>query len=176
MTVIRWKIIPGYRCYAASACGRIKLLQWPRGRAVQGTRVRPGMELRQYRGKYYNTVCLYNDKLEYKTVTVHRLVALAWVPNPKNSPLVRHRDGISRRNHYKNLVWGDDLANTIDMMKHGRCQNQNGPPIFTPAQVRDLRILHANTRIKLAELARQTGVPYWSLRDMLRGRTYTWVK
>ena len=35
----------------------------------------------------------------------HRLVALAWLPNPDNLPIVHHKDGDILNNHYSNLEW-----------------------------------------------------------------------
>ncbi len=45
----------------------------------------------------------------YKTKTFYipRLVATAFVANPKKYPLVLHRDQISAHNVYTNLVWGN---------------------------------------------------------------------
>ena len=37
---------------------------------------------------------------------LHRLVALAWIPNPNNYPIVCHKDNVVTHNWYKNLYWG----------------------------------------------------------------------
>lgn len=36
----------------------------------------------------------------------HKIVAMIYVPNPKNYPIVTHIDTITTNNHYKNLKWG----------------------------------------------------------------------
>lgn len=36
---------------------------------------------------------------------LHRLVALAWIPNPNNYPIVCHKDNVVTHNWYKNLYW-----------------------------------------------------------------------
>lgn len=36
---------------------------------------------------------------------VHRLVAINFLENPNNYPVVNHKDNTTRNNHYKNLEW-----------------------------------------------------------------------
>ena len=36
---------------------------------------------------------------------VHRLVAMAYIPNPKNLPFINHIDGNKLNNHIDNLEW-----------------------------------------------------------------------
>jgi hypothetical protein len=62
-------------------------------------------------GYYVVNLCK-NGKI--KTFTVHRLVAQAFVPNPKNKPFVNHIDGDKLNNYYKNLEWCTQSEN----MKH----------------------------------------------------------
>lgn len=40
-----------------------------------------------------------------KKVKVHRLVALAWVPNPDDKPELNHIDGDKRNNAASNIEW-----------------------------------------------------------------------
>ena len=42
---------------------------------------------------------------------VHILVALAFIPNPKNLPEVNHKDGDSGNNHKRNLEWKSRKGN-----------------------------------------------------------------
>lgn len=47
-----------------------------------------------------------------KTVKAHRLVALAFIPNPENKPSIDHIDGDRKNNSVKNLRWVTNKENT----------------------------------------------------------------
>lgn len=55
------------------------------------------------RGGYVN-VRLCNNKIE-KTRMIHRLVAMAFIPNPENKEQVNHKDSNRANNHVDNLEW-----------------------------------------------------------------------
>ena len=46
-----------------------------------------------------------------KHLSVHRTVALLYVPNPNNLPQVNHIDGNKLNNHYTNLEWVTNQQN-----------------------------------------------------------------
>lgn len=52
---------------------------------------------------YFQVIVYYNGKL--KRVSVHRLVATAFLPNPNNYPVVNHKDQDGGNNHVDNLEW-----------------------------------------------------------------------
>lgn len=66
---------------------------------------------------------------------VHRLVALAYIPNPANYPVVNHIDGDKLNNHTENLEWCTHLYNThhaqriglskVKKLKHGTVSGYN---------------------------------------------------
>lgn len=50
---------------------------------------------------------------------VHRLVAIAFLPNPEEKPAVLHGDGDRKNNRVENLRWGSISDNSYDTVRHG---------------------------------------------------------
>lgn len=50
---------------------------------------------------------------------IHRLVAKAFIPNPKGHPIVRHLDGNPSNNNVWNLAWGTQKDNMHDAINSG---------------------------------------------------------
>lgn len=53
---------------------------------------------------YHSIVTLRKDGKQ-KCFGVHRLVAMAFIPNPDNLPIVNHKDGNKQNNAVDNLEW-----------------------------------------------------------------------
>lgn len=54
-----------------------------------------------------------------KRLKIHRLVAIAFIPNPKNKPYVNHKNGIRDDNRIENLEWVTASENTIHSWNTG---------------------------------------------------------
>lgn len=88
-----WKVIDECPKYMISNLGRIK-------------NIKSGL-IRKLctNGDGYLTVKLYIDSYHDKKVLVHRLVAMAFIPNPENKPTVNHIDENKLNNAVENLEW-----------------------------------------------------------------------
>lgn len=62
----------------------------------------------------YLDICL-SSRNSKKSLRIHRLVAIAFLPNPLRLPYVNHRNGVKTDNRLENLEWCTVSENT----RHG---------------------------------------------------------
>jgi hypothetical protein len=80
---------------------------------------RKGKQLRPSVDKYgYERVVLTKDGIR-KTYSVHKLIALAFIPNPENKTTINHIDGNKRNNNVSNLEWATEKENQNHKWKNG---------------------------------------------------------
>jgi len=95
-----WKNVPGYGgVYQASSLGTLRTHNW-KNKGV--TRI---MLPAQDANGYLRTVLVNPLTGKYKTIKVHRIVALTWIGNPENKPEINHKNGIKNDNCIENLEW-----------------------------------------------------------------------
>lgn len=118
-----WKDVVGYEgLYKVSNEGRIKSLdRFDRmGRPVKEKILK---QFTTYQG--YKTVVLCKDT-EPKTRIVHRLIAIAFLPNPLNLPEVNHKNGVKDCNFCWNLEWVTPQENSSHAYKNGLSISSKG--------------------------------------------------
>lgn len=69
--------------------------------------------------KGYLCIDLRKQNCKRRYPKVHRLVAEAFIPNPKQLPQINHIDGNKENNDVNNLEWCDNLYNTKEAVKLG---------------------------------------------------------
>lgn len=113
------------------------------------------------------------------TKTLHRLVAAAFVPNPRNLPLVRHLDGVKTNAAAVNLMWGTYPDNYQDSLSHGTsrkgkkgsCKPKGSASHrakFSDAQITEIR----SSDDTGTALARRFGVGKSTISRIRRGLVY----
>lgn len=61
--------------------------------------------MKQQNNNGYKTIMLRSNEGKAEIFRVHRLVAMAFVENPNNYPIINHIDGVKNNNHFSNLEW-----------------------------------------------------------------------
>lgn len=120
-----WKDIEGFEGdYQISNIGRVKALN--------------------YKGKKnnYHILSLSIDKVGYhqiilkkKNFTVHRLVAMAFIPNPNEYKEINHKDGIKYNNNVENLEWCTRSHNIQHAFDMGLKINKKGSESYQAKEV-----------------------------------------
>jgi hypothetical protein len=123
----KWLPVDGYACiYEVSNLGRVKSLARPRKTKGGGTAMLPErIKIPSKSREGYISQILYIDSV-YKRFYVHRLVAIAFLENPKNHPQVNHIDGDKENNSIENLEWCSPSENCIHAIREGLYQNAKG--------------------------------------------------
>lgn len=68
----------------------------------------------------YRIVVIKRDDGWFKRVQIHRLIAMAYIPNPLLKPFVNHINGIKSDNRLENLEWCTQSENMIHASRMGR--------------------------------------------------------
>lgn len=133
----QWLPIKGYEgLYEVSSMGRLKSLRRSDsiGRSLQDRIVTPKNCTNQYQA---STLCKNGIK---KQILRHRIVAMAFIPNPENKDEVNHKDGDKTNNKVSNLEWATKSENErhkYSVLGHGNpmkgktgAENKKSKPVL----------------------------------------------
>lgn len=119
------------------------------------------------------TLCKDGIKSNHK---VHRLVAIAFLRNPKNLPMVNHEDGVKDHNHVKNLKWCSQSYNELHArrtgLKRGPLGEKHGKSKLDSASV---KVIRNSPTIPKSELAKIFKVSSNCIRKVISGETWAHV-
>lgn len=109
----QWKEIKGYEGrYEVSNYGNVRsFLFYSPKRKEYLLRKQPRLLRQNNTHDGYKRVALSKEG-KMKHITVHRLVAMAFIPNPDNAPAVNHKDEDITNNHVSNLEWCTNKYNS----------------------------------------------------------------
>ena len=99
-----WKELTGFSKYLFSSAGKI----WSKKTHTETSL--------SYSSDGYLKVGLTNDEGRCVSTGVHRLIALAFIPNPENKPTVNHKNHDKTDNRVENLEW----ATVTEQNRHRR--------------------------------------------------------
>lgn len=133
-----WKEIEGYEgFYQISNLGRVKSID----RFVKGQiglrKAKGDLKIPTLGKRGYYEIGL-NKNSSRKTVKIHRLIALHFIPNPENKPHINHIDGNKLNNKINNLEWCTHAEN----MRHARVNGLN----------KDVGETHHNAKLKNSDI------------------------
>lgn len=119
----------------------------------------------------YRKLFLRKNK-ERKSFFVHRLVAMAFIPNPDNLPIINHKDENPSNNCVENLEWCTHLYN----MTYGTCQErarlthlERTPSVLMYNKEGILKTIFNS----VVEAEKETGVPHSNIVACCKGRLKT---
>jgi len=162
-----WKYIKGYcRKYRIYSDGKVRRYD---------RKNRKWMDLKVgYHEDGYPVISLYRPigfVPRHKRHTVHRLVGLYFVDNPKNKPQVNHINSIKTDNRCENLEWVTASENSLH-------RSRNVGRISCYRKLEDVQVLTMHTLERkysqkyFADIYNVNQVTVWSI---LRGKTWKWM-
>lgn len=105
----KWRYVPNENgLFVISSLGRV-------AKIIKGSKLFLTVMLNKD-GYCYVSFCTYRL---IRNKRVHRLVALAFVPNPYNKPQVNHKNGVKTDNRVENLEWCTAKENIDHSIKNG---------------------------------------------------------
>jgi transcriptional regulator with XRE-family HTH domain len=135
-----------------------------------------GKILKTQFSKGYERVNL-THKGKSKQYFIHRLVAMAFIPNPEHKPEVNHINGDKSCNYDYNLEWVTHSENEIHAFKTGLNKGPNSKNIkfrnITDKQVRKICKLLEENELSEKQIADKVGCSRNTVISVLKGKSHT---
>lgn len=167
-----WRPAVGYEdYYLVSNKGRIKRLGRDLGYRITHTKIT--------RGRYDKEGYLaFKTTLDKKTLEMraHRMVAMAFIPNPNNYPQINHINGKKDDNRVENLEWCTNGMNGQHAWDTGlRKRIPTAKCLLSKLctrEVRNIRKLHATGEHKIVDLAKRYKVTANTISKIVNRQTW----
>lgn len=162
-----WRDIEGYEeLYQVSNLGnmkRIKGIQCKEDRLLKPATHRQG----------YKRIRISKHDVG-KNYLVHRLVALAFIPNPENKKFVNHINGIKDDNKVSNLEWSTYSENNQHAYDNNLNSNEGkrGYSRLNKKLVLEIRLCYNNEDVSQSELSRRYDVSLTTISRIINRLTW----
>jgi hypothetical protein len=167
-----WKDISGYEgFYQVSNFGRVRSLDRKVNHYLSGTKIFRGQIIKSHPNHGGYLMVPLCKKRKRALLQIHRLVALAFIPNTDNKPCVNHLDADRQNNAVENLQWCTHLENVRHSMSIGNFINGEAhhKSVLTAKNVRDIRG-RGGDRVK--EIASDYGVTIGTIYAIRQNRIW----
>lgn len=180
-----WKKIPGFGgIYEVSNQGQVRSIDRIVSDVFLGrhrTKRIKGVMLKSHPRKGYPWVALWNKEVNrYSNYAVHRLVAIAFIPNPDNLPVAHHKNHVRSDARAENLEWVTHSKNTLEAWEAGSFEGKeplrgeaHGMAILTESQVLEIRRRWPNETMR--SLARAYKIGDSSIASIVKRRQWTHI-
>ena len=115
----------------------------------------------------YQRIGLWNSQV-CKKFFIHRLVAIAFIPNPEDKPQINHKDGNRTNNNLSNLEWvtnQENITHRIEILGYNGTKGIHSKPITL---IKDSEELCFNTTREAMKFLSCGGNQWNRLKDGLR--------
>lgn len=106
-----------------------------------------------------------------KTIKVHRVIAMLFIPNPENKPQVNHINGIKHDNRIENLEWVTAKENAIHAVQNGLCKYTR----LNKEKVIEIRKLYSEGVYNQREIGEKYGVDRRHVSDIVNFKRWNHI-
>jgi hypothetical protein len=170
-----WKDIPSFEnYYQASNLGRLRSvdrtivkIDKKTGKEISFGKKGRILTLNFHHSQYL--MANLSKKGEQTSCSVHRLIAMTFIPNNKNHPIVNHKNGIKTDNNINNLEWMNNSENVKHAVDTGLLKNpsgeEHGSCKYTNEDILKMRDLYSNgkTQVEIGKIMNMPRARVWEI-------------
>ena len=171
-----WLPVKGYEgIYEISNKGRLKSLPRMVDNYTKKTLFKGGIRKESLDSYGYVKYNMSKDSVT-KGMLAHRIVALAFIPNPEKRPQINHINAVKTDNRVENLEWCTPMENIHHSMEMGLQKKRSGEEIhfaiLTEKEVIEIRSKYKPRKYTFKRLGIEYGVSYQTIQCIIHKRSW----